>query len=344
VGHRAGVTSSAESKEGTGWPNSAHEARRFVLEWFPDAEAVESVSAEAAPYARSDEKPSVASAPLVEDSPFRAIRVASASETPSQSGFAAFLDGTQRIETVGHDRGIPIVWAKVSAAVRVRIERKIISWPAHKPIVNGALYVPFRYVRLSDSIRANHRVVDTANGASTDKFPSRHPAALMEAAVRRIQFDRERAEVELAELWCRTEDGVLYVDGSLTSSATCAISEKTVGVVKSHNRLYAEGDAFRVLAALKVGERTSIFRIESQKGTRFPVASWYVRVRKSAGHDLLFGLLRIEAAETEGMSERANEISRWVIAESSPLALPDGRWDKMAYGIRNTEEFLRAIS
>jgi hypothetical protein len=59
---------------------------------------------------------------------------------------------------------------------------------------------------------------------------------------------------------------------------------------------------------------------------------------------VLFGLLRIEAAESPDIGSRASEISRWVLAESSPLALPDGRWDKMAYGIRNTEEFLRAIS
>jgi hypothetical protein len=43
-------------------------------------------------------------------------------------------------------------------------------------------------------------------------------------------------------------------------------------------------------------------------------------------------------------ASRADEISRWIIAEGAPLALPDGRWDKMAYGIRDTEEFLRAIS
>ena len=27
----------------------------------------------------------------------------------------------------------------------------------------------------------------------------------------------------------------------------------------------------------------------------------------------------------------------------TPLALPDGRWDKMMYGIRDCEEFLRAV-
>ena len=53
---------------------------------------------------------------------------------------------------------------------------------------------------------------------------------------------------------------------------------------------------------------------------------------------------RVEVAECDRPGERADEISRWVLAETSPLALPDGRWDKMSYGIRDCEEFLRAIS
>jgi len=40
---------------------------------------------------------------------------------------------------------------------------------------------------------------------------------------------------------------------------------------------------------------------------------------------------------------RADEVSRWVLAEASPLALPDARWDTMSYGIRNTEMFLRSL-
>jgi hypothetical protein len=58
----------------------------------------------------------------------------------------------------------------------------------------------------------------------------------------------------------------------------------------------------------------------------------------------LFGLVRVEASMSDDVEDRANEISRWIIAEGAPLALPDGRWDKMAYGIRETEEFLRATS
>jgi hypothetical protein len=159
----------------------------------------------------------------------------------------------------------------------------------------------------------------------------------MEAAVQKVQQDRERIELDLAEVWSTRENGSLYMDGSITGSATASKSPLVIGVVKSHRRLYAEGDAFRVLVDLEVGERSSIFRVAP--ASRHAVASWYVRVRSSKGRDALF-----EAAHTEDISTRANEISRWIIAEGSPLALPDGRWDKMAYGIRHTEEFLRAIS
>ena len=71
-------------------------------------------------------------------------------------------------------------------------------------------------------------------------------------------------------------------------------------------------------------------------------------VRDASGRDPLWGLVRVEIAEQRGASPasvaaRANDVSRWVLAETLPLSLPDGRWDKMVYGIRDCEEFLRAI-
>ena len=83
---------------------------------------------------------------------------------------------------------------------------------------------------------------------------------------------------------------------------------------------------------------------------RAAVASWYLRLRDPAGHDPMWGLVRIEAADRRAaespdeLTARADRISRWVLAEAAPLALPDGRWDKMVYGVRDCEEFLRAVS
>lgn len=344
MGHRAGVISSAERVERGSWPGSAHEARRFILDRLPGSSPVEGLSAEADRYGRAEEPAVLVTPTIIENGPFRAIQVIAGDSPEGETGFTGFLDGTQKIEVLAHDNGIPILWATVCAAVRARVNRRMIAWPVHKPIVRSAYYVPLKYVKnLHDDVRNHPSTVDTAAASSADKVPSRHPAALREAAIRKIQFSREKAELELAEAWCASEPGVLYVDGSLTGSEISSTSSHAVGVVKSHNRIYADGDALDILINLQAGERTSVFRPPLETN-RFPVASWYVRVRQAAGHDALFGLVRVEAALSSDVIPRADEISRWIIAEGSPLALPDGRWDKMAYGIRDTEEFLRAIS
>ena len=73
------------------------------------------------------------------------------------------------------------------------------------------------------------------------------------------------------------------------------------------------------------------------------------RLRDPVGHDPLWGLVRVEIAQPPRISlddvgPQADTISRWILAESSPLAMPDARWDKMVYGIRDCEEFLRAVT
>lgn len=337
------MTAKEENGEKHLWPASAHEARRFILHELPRCTPVDGGTAEGDRHGRANEPPELLDPDIIEGSTFRAVHVADPRSVRGQSGFAGFLDGTQDVRIVNQIDGIPIVWATVSAAVRARTNRRLASWSGRPPVVRGSYYIPFRYVDgMPDELRNDSRVVDTASQDRSGKFPSRHPAALMEAAVQRVQQDRENAEIELAEAWCALEEQALYVDGSISASPMVSRSTLAVGVIKSHRRLYAEGDAFRVLVALRAGERSTVFRVSSR--SRHPVASWYVRVRAATGRDALFGLVRVESAETVDVSARADELSRWIIAEGSPLALPDGRWDKMAYGVRDAEEFLRAIS
>lgn len=269
---------------------------------------------------------------------------------PPEARFAAFLDGTQTSRVIAHVDGVPIVHGAVAAVVRARVDRRMRIWDA--PRVRQQLYAPLSL--LSDAWRqalasTGLRVVDTLERRKPD---SPHPFALQDAAIHAVQDDREAAERELAELWCdraqveREERGELFVDGAITGSEIVATAPNVAGVIKSHRTLYAEGDALRCVLRLRRGERTSVFRITSPRRT--PVASWYLRLREPAGRDPLWGLVRVEVAEERGASSRkvggrANEVSRWVLAEALPLAVPDGRWDKMVYGIRDCEEFLRAI-
>lgn len=289
--------------------------------------------------AASGELPRLIPVATLEGGPIRAHRVFGEPEV----GFEAFLDGTQTSRVLDFAGGIAIVYGTVAAVIRVRRNRRLFTWG--QPAVSRGIYVPRR------SIPADYwaaleglglTLVDTSHGTPAEP---QHPFALSDAAVHRVQKDREQVEQRLAERWCSFEKGTLLIDGGISGSERVAVSACTVGVVKSHRTLYADGEALKRIFELRRGERSSVFRITSPK--RIPVASWYLRLRDSAGHDPLWGLVRVEIAQPSAgdraVGERAEEVSRWVLAETTPLALPDARWDKMVYGVRDCEEFLRAI-
>ena len=258
-------------------------------------------------------------------------------------GFDAFLDGTQTSRVLDFAGGIAVVYGTVAAVIRVRRNRRLVTWG--QPAVSRAIYVPRRDVPAEYWAALEGLglpLVDTSDGASLE---AQHPFALRDAAVHRVQKDREQVEQRLAERWCALEEGMLFIDGGISGSERVAVSSCTVGVVKSHRTLYSEGEELLRIFQLSRAERSTVFRITSPK--RIPVASWYLRLRDPLGHDPMWGLVRVEIAQPpagdRAIGERADEVSRWVLAETTPLALPDGRWDKMVYGIRDCEEFLRAI-
>jgi hypothetical protein len=188
-------------------------------------------------------------------------------------------------------------------------------------------------------------VCDTGDSDEEGPNTAEHPLAMREAAVHRVQTDRERAEHALAAEWCSHEERYLFVDGPIGGAERVAHSEYAVGVVKSHRTIYASGDALGRVLALAEGERSSVFLVSSRQ--RATVASWYLRIRDPRGHDPMWALLRVEisgdGARGPAIGHRADEVSRWILAEVAPVSLPDGRWDKMVYGVRDCEEFLRAI-
>jgi len=49
-------------------------------------------------------------------------------------------------------------------------------------------------------------------------------------------------------------------------------------------------------------------------------------------------------APINGTTGMADRISRWLLAERAPISAPDPRWDRMLYGIRSVEEFLKATA
>lgn len=256
------------------------------------------------------------------------------------AAFVGFLDGIQESRVIKVARGIPIVWGRISAVIRRRVDRRLTTWT--HPIVDARIYAPLSALdaETRDNL-ADLAVVDTSR-ADDDAILSRHPAHVTEQALHAVQRDRERAERTLAEQWCGTMREPLLVDGSISGSDIVATHGCAVGVVKSHRQLYASATLLDVILGLACGERTPVVRIAPRNRT--PVHSWYLRLRDGVAHDALWGIVRVEVAETADATARADEVSRWVLAERAPLALPDSRWDRMAYPVRECEEYLRAIS
>jgi hypothetical protein len=275
----------------------------------------------------------------LEGGPIRAQRVFGEPEI----GFEAFLDGTQTSRILDFVGGIAVVYGTVAAVIRVRRNRRLATWG--QPAVSRAIYAPRRHLPEEYWMALGGLGVPLVDTSDETAAEPQHPFTLRDAAVHRVQKDREQVEQRLAERWCSVEKGMLFIDGGISGSERIAVSACTVGVVKSHRTLYAEGEELQRIFELRRTERSSVFRITSPK--RIPVASWYLRLRDPAGHDPLWGLVRVEIAQPKAadraIRERADEVSRWVLAETAPLALPDARWDKMVYGVRDCEEFLRAI-
>ena len=331
----------------TSGPDAASRAAlRSLMQRLPGMSAVEGGSIEPP---MSSDPPLLRSARIVEGSSLRVVKVPGFTRD-TVSGFGAFLDGTQQVRLVAHHFGMPVVFGTVAAGVRIRVNRRLITWGQQPPRVERKIYLPLRYLPPLAEIRDAGRemssghweIVDTSIADQDGEYPSQHPAVLQERATRAVDRERDRVEDSLAEAWCARAEAPLYIDGGISRSDLVASASCAVGVIKSHRTLYFEGHEVGKVLGLKKGERTSVFRVSPR--SRNSVLSWYLRLRDEAGHDPMWGLVRIEVAECDRPTDRADEISRWVMAETTPLSLPDGRWDKMAYGVRDCEEFLRAIS
>lgn len=324
------------------------DALRALRELIPGAELIhEQAPVDERMPGAYDTQPELRPAHVIEGTVLRAMRVVRDSRARG-ARFAGFLDGIQRTSVPAHWQGVPVVLATTGAVVRVRRGRRLVTWGHQGPRVESRFYVPWAHVAAPRHERiGRYEVVDTsvaADGAGTARRAvAPHPAALRAVAFERVGRDRERAERALAERWCAFESEPLYVDGPLSASRVVAESELAVGVVKSHTILHADGVDLRTVMRLGAGERTSVFLVEHPE--RPAVASWYLRLRGAQGRDPMFGLVRVEVAVPRGdAAARADAVSRWVLDEMAPVALPDARWDRMAYGIRDCEEFLRAVA
>jgi hypothetical protein len=275
----------------------------------------------------------IGSATVFETGPF--ARPVAGAAAP---GFAGFLDGVQDSRAAAWlASGVPIVVATIGAVILERTGSSLVKW-ADGLRVRRMLLVPRDRVD-ADTWRqlsvAGH-VEDTRVDAA-----SHHPDALLLRAVHTVEELRAAQERTLAEAWVATRREPLYVDGGIGSLGAASRASHVVGVVKSHRTIYVDSSRLAALFALGEGERTCVHAL-APSSHRPAVWTWYLRLRAPAVADPMHGLARIEIAPRDGApAEVADEVSRWVLAERTPVSLPDARWDVLAYGVARCEAYLK---
>jgi len=252
-------------------------------------------------------------------------------------GAVTFVDGIQRWAVAGYDGVVPLVSAYVAAAARRRgADRRLrtVAETARQTVITAARW-------LSPGVR---RALDASGAELVDleDVEPGQPGRVLTAAGLRVERLREAAERDVAEPVAEglgTEDW-LVLDGLLSDSTALAAHPRVLGVIKSHGAQYFTGDELTRALTLPAGHRTSVFR--PRRHGRQPVHSWYLRLWPWEGHDLLYGLLRIEARAHPESVTRAGAVSAWLVEERAPLSTPDARFDRLLYPIHDVETYLRS--
>jgi hypothetical protein len=245
----------------------------------------------------------------------------------------AFLDGVQRHRLIAtFDAILPVVAAEVAAAVRTRRDRRLVTAIARRK----------RLLLGRPEALARVRGVPGYELRELPADAPEHPVLDHEAAVTLIEAERGKLEDAVAAEFRAGSDAWLLVDGSLAERRPIGDYGRMLGVSQSHAVLPFAGADLRTYLSLPTGCRSSVFEPASHRQRR--VYAWALRLHDWRSRGVFHGLVRVEAARTEESLRRASEYSAWLLAERAPLSAPDARWDRLLYGIRNVEDYLRAVA
>jgi hypothetical protein len=246
-------------------------------------------------------------------------------------GPLAYLDGIQRSEIIAYDGSAPIVVAEIAAAVRERRDRRLHTVVEARRMV--ALGRPSALAAAGDALGELQAVP-----LSEDEPP--HPLRDLVNAGHALDQARGALEVVVGDRYRAGSDGWLVLDGSLAVSPRWAQDSRMVAISKSHSVLPFDGADLEQYLRLPCAHRSSVYAPATR--SLAPVRAWGLRLWPWEGKDLLHGLVRVEVAPVNESTGRANEISRWVLAERAPVSAPDRRWDRLLYGIYSVEQYLKS--
>ncbi len=267
-------------------------------------------------------------AQVVEGTALRAIPIGLAEAWP---GSLAYLDGIQRSEIIAYDGSAPIVVAEIAAAVRQREDRRLRTVVEARRVV--ALGRPSALAAAGDALSGMQPIP-----LPEDEPP--HPLRDLVNAGHAVDQARGALEVTVGDRYRAGSDGWLVLDGSLAVSPRWAEDPRMVAISKSHSILPFDGADLEQYLRLPCAYRSSVYAPATR--SLAPVHAWGLRLWPWEGKDLLHGLIRVEVALSNGSTEQASRISRWVLAERAPVSAPDRRWDRLLYGIHSVEQYLKA--
>jgi hypothetical protein len=271
----------------------------------------------------------------------------------NMSGFAYFEDGKQRTILIGHfpyrEYVIPVHYASVGAVILARSEGDLSLWKGDRnPIIKHMLIVPRQYLantQALDDLPPFIELVDVP--AETEDFHDLRRRAVVASKKHRLM-----AETELIHNWAQVEqsdENLMLIDGTTINLHRETDLYRCAGASKSFRTRYCALQDYQKILGMQEFERSWIFSTHDQdedlqRGIRERV-SWYVRIRSPERHNPEYGLLRLEISpqHRRTATEYANRISRWIISERYPSALPDSRWHNLLYPIKRCEEYLSSI-
>lgn len=274
------------------------------------------------------EEAAIRPARIVEGESLQVIPIGPAEAWP---GPLAYLDGIQHAEIVGYAGSAPLFAATIAAAVRQRHESRLHTVvEAKRTVILGR---PAALLAAGDTFGALETI------PLPDDEPT-HPLRDLVNAGHAVDRARGDIEVVVGDQYRARSDGWLLIDGTLAVSPRWAADARMVAISKSHSILPFEGADLEQYLRLPCAHRSSVYAPVTR--SLAPVRAWGLRLWPWEGKDLLHGLVRVEVAPANESTERANEISRWILADRAPISAPDRRWDRLLYGMHSVEQYLKA--
>jgi len=319
--------------------------RRYLRQNYGRLRAAPSQAEQLDMLAQAQQSPAedvVASLQVVEHATMQAVPVRPVSQP---NALRHFLDGIQRQRILYYEGVVPVFYAYLSAVVRSRVDRRMCCLPEGAPLrQRDALYAPLRHVDVDGLRQYGIPLRDTEPG---EPLPS-HPALIQQAS-NRISNDREILERELAQQWLhwlRQQGSTewLVVDGGIAELARTMPDAHLMGLAKTSTGVerVLTPEQMQVVYGLRKGERSSVFAIA--RVGQPAVFSWFLRLHDPAKGSLLYGLLRVETPAAESLLAHVNALSAWVLEDRVPLSVPDTRYDRLLYPMRDCEQYLRALA